>query len=86
MLLAGKPVLVVPTVAEQYMLGRRVEALGAGRLARPDDTDGPIGGLLTLLRTNSYRDAARKFGSRYRSMSTEHAAAAIVDAIECFVR
>jgi hypothetical protein len=82
MLLAGKPVMVIPTVAEQYMLGQRVEAMGAGRLARPDDLDAVIGGLLALLRSNSYRDKAKRFSDRHRSINTAPITDGIVESIE----
>ena len=71
MLLAGKPVLVIPTVAEQYMLGQRVEALGARRLARPDHLDAVIEGLLTLLRDQSIRECALRFKEKYSTHDSD---------------
>ena len=86
MLLAGKPVLVIPTVAEQYMLGQRVEGLGAGRLARPDDVNGVIGGLLGILRCSKYHTVAREFRERYASRNSRQIAESIVESIERLVR
>jgi UDP:flavonoid glycosyltransferase YjiC (YdhE family) len=86
LLLAGKPVLVIPTVAEQYMLGQRVEAMGTGVLARPDDSDDMIGGLLRILRCDEYRIAAGRFRDRYRSTNPAQVAAAIVESIERVLR
>jgi hypothetical protein len=82
MLLAGKPVLVVPTVAEQYMLGQRVEALGAGVLARPDDADAIVGGLHRLLRDRSTTDGARRFRVKYARRTSEGVVEEIVSGIE----
>ncbi|MEX2139420.1 MAG: hypothetical protein WD894_09175 [Pirellulales bacterium] len=84
-LLAGKPVLVIPTVTEQYMLGQRVEALGGGGLARPDDLDAVIGGLLGVLRDGTFSAAARRFQMRYAHINSDDTAPRIVDRIEQLV-
>ena len=78
----AQTVLVVPTVTEQHMLGERVEALGVGRLVRPDDLEGVIGGLVRLLRENRYRKAAAAFKARYASVNRENIVSGVVTSIE----
>jgi UDP:flavonoid glycosyltransferase YjiC (YdhE family) len=81
-LLAGKPVLVIPTVTEQYLLGQRLEAFGGGATARPDNLDAVIGGLLRLLRDEDYRNSARRFQARYATIGSEQAVADIAATID----
>jgi UDP:flavonoid glycosyltransferase YjiC (YdhE family) len=64
-LLAGKPVLTVPILMEQYLLGRRVAESGAARLAEPHDLDLIVGNLRRLLHEHSHAAQARRFRDRY---------------------
>ncbi|MFP5305876.1 MAG: glycosyltransferase [Gammaproteobacteria bacterium] len=66
-LLGGKPVALIAHNPEHLLLGRRVQALGAGPLLpqRPDaDTARHLGALLA---DASYRSRAERFAERYRS-------------------
>jgi MGT family glycosyltransferase len=63
------PVLVVPQVSEQMMVGKRTEQLGAGRVLMPKDAtpERLRAGVEMLLRNGSYRDAAARIGESFRS-------------------
>ncbi len=65
-LLAGKPVLLLPGHLEQFMLARRVEEIGAGRLVNPEQAPGDLRGIIAdLLDNPSWRDNARGFAAKY---------------------
>ena len=64
-LLAGKPQLVVPSSLETYLVGRRLELLGAG-LSAPHRAPGDLHGKLdAVLRRREFHRAAGRFASRY---------------------
>jgi hypothetical protein len=46
--LRGRPTLVFPTQAEQYLFGRAVERLGAGRIARPETIEYDLDAAMSL--------------------------------------
>lgn len=59
---AGKPVLVLPAQLEQYLLAKRVEALGAGCLLNPNDSASNVEDLIHGLTQGSrYAAAAKAF-------------------------
>ncbi len=65
-LLAGKPVLLLPGHLEQFMLARRVEEMGAGRLVNPEQAPGDLRPLLTdLLADPRWRGNATAFATKY---------------------
>jgi UDP:flavonoid glycosyltransferase YjiC (YdhE family) len=66
-LLAGKPVLAIPYVLEQFLHSSRMQMLGAGLVVQPGQ-ESRIGGMLTrLLAERSFTQAAARFASRYAS-------------------
>ena len=65
-LLAGKPVLLLPGHLEQYMLARRVEEMGAGRLVNPEQPPGDLRPVLAdLLANPGWRGNAEAFAKKY---------------------
>jgi len=89
LLLAGKPLLLLPTLLEQGMLARRVAALGAGRLidgatAAPDAA--ALGAALhELLADPAYAAAAQAFAERHREQSDARTLAAVIKRIEALL-
>ena len=81
-LLAGKPVLVTPLDLEKYMLGRRVEALGAGLVAPGLQPAGMTAKLQTLLEDGRYRLAAEQFATRYAGGAAERQPEALAEMME----
>jgi len=73
-LLAGVPLLLRPRYVEQALLGRRVEALGAGRSLQGRIDAGDIAaGLQEVPRSPAYRQGAQMFRERYCRFIPEHA-------------
>lgn len=65
-LLAGKPVLMLPMTAEQFILGQRVLALGAGRMIAGEQQCPDFAATLSGLTSQpDCRSAARAFAQRY---------------------
>lgn len=76
-LLAGKPQLVVPYTLEKYLVGRRLELLGAG-LSAPLRGPGDLAGKLrAVLTQRGFRRAAAAFASRYAGVDEDHVAQAM---------
>ena len=64
-LLAGKPQLTVPSTLEKYIVGRRLELLGAG-LSAPQRAPGDLEAKLhAVLHRREFRRAAERFAGRY---------------------
>ena len=85
-LLAGKPLLLLPTHSEQQRTARRVAALGAGLVIGTHDPKGKVAaGLRQVLEDRPMRDAARDFASRQMAggsvSATDRAAAVCEDAV-----
>ncbi len=78
-LLAGKPLLLVPTDAEKTLAARAVAALGAGAIwrAEPD----PATALERFLKSQTHLIAARKLAQRYRDHHFDAAKAAFAQAL-----
>lgn len=72
MLLAGKPVLLLPMQLEQFLLGRRVVDLGAGLLIDQNIFDkDSIGKLRQLLENERLYERARAFAEKYQTVSQQ---------------
>lgn len=64
-LLAGKPHVVVPYTLEKYLIGRRLELLGAG-FSAPRNRPGDLAAkLAAVLHQRDFRRAAERFARRY---------------------
>jgi UDP:flavonoid glycosyltransferase YjiC (YdhE family) len=73
-LLAGVPLLLRPRYVEQVLLGRRVEAMGAGRLLHTRiDAEVIASGLRDVLHNPVHRQAAQAFKDSYCHFSSEQA-------------
>jgi hypothetical protein len=70
-LLAGKPVLELPLYLEQALNSFRVAQLGAGITVNITEPNQLAPALSTLLRSQSYAEAARRFALRYASFSAD---------------
>ncbi|MGA0116099.1 MAG: glycosyltransferase [Burkholderiales bacterium] len=82
MLGGGRPLLVLPKHLEQFLLGRALEQIGAGRVVLADDEAPDIAGSLrAMLADAAFAGKARAFAERYRGESvgtmTERAVARI---------
>ena len=64
-LLAGRPQLVVPYTLEKYLVGRRLEMLGAGLSAPRGNPGDLVVKLRAVLTQRQYRRAAERFADRY---------------------
>jgi hypothetical protein len=65
-LLAGKPLLLMPTHLEQFLVARRVVEMGAGILVSPEQAPGDLRGALAALATQSgFRTNAQAFATKY---------------------
>ncbi|HJP35780.1 MAG TPA: hypothetical protein QF901_07295, partial [Gammaproteobacteria bacterium] len=81
-LLAGKAQLALPTSAEKYLNGRRLELLGAG-LAVPQANPGRIPDKLqALLSDGRYTRAAERFAEKYRAASRETQTRTMLDDLD----
>lgn len=71
-LLAGIPLLLLPGHLEQFMVARRVEEMGAGRLVNPEQPPGDLRGVLAdLLDNPSWRANAAAFGAKYAAFDQQ---------------
>jgi hypothetical protein len=80
MLLAGKPLLMIPRNLEQAMTARAVERLGAGLWAGRDQPDEIARKLDALLHSEQYAEAAKRFASQYADFNPQ---AALERAVAC---
>lgn len=65
MLLAGKPLLLMPNDSEKHLIAQRVVAMGAGLIPSMQNGDGYVGALNALTDNAEYANAARAFASNY---------------------
>ena len=71
-LLAGKPLLLLPWHLEQFMLARRVEEMGAGRLVNPEQPPGDLRAMLAELIGNpAWRANAEAFAAKYAAFDQQ---------------
>lgn len=85
-LLAGRPQLVVPSTLEKYLVGRRLEMLGAG-LSAPRRAPGDLRAKLhAVLHQRAYRRAAEQFAGRHADRTEADAAARMQARLEAHLR
>jgi len=85
-LLAGRPQLVVPSTLEKYLVGRRLEMLGAG-LSAPRRAPGDLRAKLhAVLHQRAYRRAAEQFARRHAGRTEADAAARMQARLEAHLR
>lgn len=71
-LLAGKPLLLLPGHLEQFLVARRVEEMGAGRLVNPEQPPGDLRGVLAdLIENPSWRTNAGAFAAKYAAFDQQ---------------
>jgi len=71
-LLAGKPLLLLPGHLEQFLVARRVEEMGAGRLVNPEQPPGDLRAILADLIDNpSWRANAQAFAAKYAAFDQQ---------------
>lgn len=82
-LLAGVPVLLLPTQTEQFLISRRIAATGAGlnaaQLRRPTNY---ISLIASMLGASSYREAAQAFAARHANFTVAGQSQALVTEFE----
>jgi UDP:flavonoid glycosyltransferase YjiC (YdhE family) len=71
MLLAGKPVLLLPQHLEMLLIARRVETGGLGLSAPLLKLEGILGKLDRILNEESFTKTAKDFAARYRDVGSE---------------
>ena len=78
-LLAGKPLFLLPTQLEQFLVARRAVRFGAALAIAPEAPDADFGAALRELGANPvYAARAREFAERYRSHDRAAALASII--------
>ncbi|MEJ1958624.1 MAG: nucleotide disphospho-sugar-binding domain-containing protein [Nitrosomonadales bacterium] len=83
MLLAGVPMLLLPTHLERFLMATRIAALGAGIAVNPETPPPDYMAVIhALLNTPSYRENARKFSIKYADFNQEEQQEKIVARIE----
>lgn len=83
MLLAGRPMLLLPMHLEQLLIGRRVAELGAGLYIEDNRWAGDFNGALArLLDDPSYAELARSFSGKYRGKSPKETVSEIIGRCE----
>lgn len=82
-LLAGRPLLMCPQNAEQYMVSSQVVRLGAGLMLPVGASATAIADTISILLSDpSFSGAARAFAEGYAAFSSDSAIAKIVNVIE----
>jgi UDP:flavonoid glycosyltransferase YjiC (YdhE family) len=82
MLLAGKPMLLIPLYLEQALTAAAVTRMGAGLSASPNQPDQVVAGLETLIDNDQFASAARLFAERYATYNPTWHIERIVHRIE----
>lgn len=83
MLMAGVPLLLLPTQLERFLLAMRVAATGAGIAVNPDVPPPEYTALIRMmLDVPGYREQARQFAKRYGDFDQNEQQENIVDRIE----
>lgn len=87
MLLAGKPLLLLPMHTEQVLTARNVASLGAGLYEYPDAPKPDYSAMITeMLAKGSYQQAASDFAQKYASFVPREHYAQIADRCEHLLR
>ncbi|MCK9283100.1 MAG: hypothetical protein M0P39_02335 [Rhodocyclaceae bacterium] len=82
-LLEGKPLLLLPSHLEQFLLARRVAAMGAGIAVNPEQPAGDLRPALhTLLEQPAFTENARIFAAKYAAFGQDTVIANLVKRIE----
>jgi UDP:flavonoid glycosyltransferase YjiC (YdhE family) len=81
-LLAGKPLLMLPTQLEQFLIMRRVVRLGAGLGIDPLVPDADYGKAIEALGSGARGSVARAFAQRYAGHDADAALATMIQRIE----
>ena len=85
MLLAGKPLLLLPMQMEQTMTGKRVAALGAGVSVAPEASATLARQLRLALDETRLTSAARAFAQAHAGYDQQHTVAAAADRCEALL-
>lgn len=85
-LLAGKPCAMIPPFVEQLLLSKRVEQLGAGRLATPDQPQGIMEAVREVMDNPKYRQGAQAFATRYAGFVPGQQIPSLVDRLETLLQ
>ena len=81
-LLAGVPMVLIPSTVEQYLVSKTVETLGACILLdKARDKNTILEAIKKMLSDSSYHRAAQGFAEKYRSSTPERCAELAVEAI-----
>ena len=81
-MLAGVPMLLLPTTIEQWLMSRSIEQLGAGIAMRRKMIEKFPAALATLLSDPSYRVAAKKIAAKYAGYDQEQTITRLAKTIE----
>jgi UDP:flavonoid glycosyltransferase YjiC (YdhE family) len=81
-LLAGKPLLMLPTQLEQFLIMRRVVRFGAGLGVDPAVPDADYAKALGELATPRYAAKAKEFSARYAAHDPDAALATMIQRVE----
>tara|TARA_B100000315_G_scaffold256985_1_gene304399 strand:+ start:1083 stop:2270 length:1188 start_codon:yes stop_codon:yes gene_type:complete len=84
-LLAGKPVLMLPTNLEQLMTAYRVQEIGAGLYTHASNPDKLESKLKILLETDSYKINAINFSSKYSKYGRQVSLEKMIKIVDDFV-
>ena len=84
---AGKPLLLVPSQLEQFLVAKRVEKLGCARVVHPDEEKPDLAGALAgLLGDPAAARAAREFALRHREPAVDTIVERAAGRIEALAR
>jgi len=86
MLLAGRPTLQVPIALEHALFSQAVSRLGAGILAAPNQPSEVVAGLMQMLGSDAYAEAAQRFAAKYSGYDPQQQVAAVVERAEELLR
>jgi len=81
-LLAGKPLLMLPTQLEQFLIMRRVVRFGAALGVEPQVPDADYGRAIDALMRPEHVERARDFARRYAAHDPDAALATMVERVE----
>lgn len=82
-LLAGKPLLLLPTHVEQFMIAKRAEALGAAINIAPNEVPPYFESrLASLLKTDEHSSRAMSFATRHSAHDPARVVASVADRCE----